>query len=265
MRRCPGIGGRPCGTYMSPLFRDPHPTCTRCTGRSCSYKSTCDTCDGWSLDQWEHYSLKCAYVGRSKSSSRHAGDPIETASDPPLSPAPTRSVSPTPPSLTLPPPSEGMGEGSEAPSVVNVKEQCVSSPTSMPTREHEERGRDTPHVRGGEGEASSTYLASAEGGGGSSQPQPDTLEDKSPPSPSQLRLKISSYHHVDDWGEEGEDDVPSPAPSPPQAKRRREQRERGTHRSRAPDFHEKSARLCSPTKEHPQPRGRDRRTAPARP
>ena len=161
MRRCPGVGGCPCGTYMSPLFRDPHPTCTRYRGRSCSYKSTCDTCDGWSLDQWEHYRLERAYAGSSKSSSRRAGDSIETASNSPLSPASTRSVSPTPPSLPLPPPSEGLGEGSEAPSIVNVKEPRVSSPTSMPTQEHGERGRDTPPVRGGEGEASSTSLASA--------------------------------------------------------------------------------------------------------
>ena len=169
-----------------------------------------------------------------------------------------RSVSTTSPSLPLPPPSEGLGEGSEAPSVVNVKEPRVSSPTSMPTREHEERGRDTPQVRGGEREASSTSLALGGGGGESSQPQPDTLEDKSPPSPSHLRLKISSYHHVDDWGEEGEDRVPSPAPSPLQAKRRREERER------APDFQEKSARCRSPTRECPQPHGHDRRAALAR-
>ena len=169
MRRCPGIGSRPCRTYMSPLFRDPDPTCTRCRGRSCSYNSTCNTCDGWSLDQWEHYRLKSAYAGRSKSSSRHAGDPIETASNPPLSPASTRSVSPSPPSLPLPPPSEGMGEGSEAPSVtnisvVNVNELHVPSPTSMPSRVHEERGRDTTQVRGEEGEVSFTSLASAGGG-----------------------------------------------------------------------------------------------------
>ena len=102
-------------------------------------------------------------------------------------------------------------------------------------------------------------------GWGDSQPQPDTLEDKSPPSPNQLRLKISSYHHVDDWGVEGEDRVPSPAPSPPQAKRRRDLRERGTDRARAPDFHEKSARRRFPTRERPQPHGRDRRTVSARP
>ena len=134
MRRCPGVGDHQCGTYMSPLFRDPHPTCTRCRGRSCSYKSTCETCDGWSLDQWEHYRLKCTYAGRSKSSSCHAGDPIETASNPPLSSASTRSVSPMPLSLPLPTPSEGLGEGREALSVVNIKEPRVSSPPSMPTQ-----------------------------------------------------------------------------------------------------------------------------------
>ena len=47
---------------------------------------------------------------------------------------------------------------------------------------------------------------------------------------------------MDDWGVEGEDRVPSPAPSPLQSKRRREERERGTDRTRAPDFQEKSAR-----------------------
>ena len=169
-----------------------------------------------------------------------------------------------------PPPSEGTGEGSEAPSVanisvVNVNEPRVPSPTSMPSLEHEERGRDTFQVRGEEGEASSTSLALGGGGGGgeSSQPQPDPLEDKSPPLPNQLRLKISC-HHVDDWGVEGEDRVPSPALSPLQGKRRREERERGMDRTRAPDFQEKSARRRSPPTERPQPHGRYHRTATAR-
>ena len=161
MRRYPGVGGRECGTFMSPLFRDPHPKCTRCRGRSCSSTSTCKICDGWSLGQWEHFRLKRAYAGHSKSSSRHAGDPIETASNPPLSPASTRSVSPLPPSLSFPPPSEGLGEGREAPSVVNIKEPRVSSLSSVPTHEQGERGSDTPQVRAGEGDASATSLASA--------------------------------------------------------------------------------------------------------
>ena len=158
MRRCPGVGGRECGIFMSPLFRDPHPTCSRCRGRSCSYKSTCKTCDGWSLDQWEHYRLKHAYAGRSKSSSRHAGNPIETASNPPLSPASTRSAPPSFP--PPPPPSEGLGEGREAPSVVDIKEPRVSSPPSVPLQEQGEGGMDTPQVCGGKGDASATSLTS---------------------------------------------------------------------------------------------------------
>ena len=209
---------------MSPLFRDLHPTCTKCRGRSCSSTSTCKTCDGWSLDQWEHFHLKRAYAGCSKSSSRHAGDPIETASNHPLSPASTRSISPAPPSLSFPPPSEGLGEGREAPSVVVIKEPRVSSPASVPAHEQGERGRDTPQVRDGEGGASTTSLALVVcvcgWGGGSAQPQPGALPDKLPPSPGPLRLKISSCHHVDNWREEGEHRAPSPAPSSPQAKRR---------------------------------------------
>ena len=89
----------------------------------------------------------------------------------------------------------------------------MSSPSSVPTHEQGERGRDTPQVRAEEGDASATSLAAGGGGGVSAQPQPDALADKSPPSPGPLRLKIS-YHHVDDWGEEGEYHVPSPAPPP---------------------------------------------------
>ena len=42
----------------------------------------------------------------------------------------------------------------------------MSSPTSLPKQEHVERGRDTPQVCDGEGETSSTSLASAGGEGG---------------------------------------------------------------------------------------------------
>ena len=68
------------------------------------------------------------------------------------------------------PPVEGLEEGREAPSVVNVKEPRVSSPTSMSAQEHGERRRDTAQVRGGEGDASSTSLAT--GGGGGNIPSP---------------------------------------------------------------------------------------------
>ena len=56
----------------------------------------------------------------------------------------------------------------------------MSSSTSMPTREHEERGRDTPRsVVGREKRPLPPSLRRGEGGGESSQPQPDSLEDKS--------------------------------------------------------------------------------------
>ena len=126
---------------MSPLFRDPHPTCARCRGRSCSSTSTCKVCDGWSLDQWEHFRLKRAYAGRSKSFSRHSGDPIETASNPPTPPPPfvhglheVRFAR-----ASLPPPSEGLGEGREALGVVDIKEPRVSPSQSVVTTA-------TPHL-----------------------------------------------------------------------------------------------------------------------
>ena len=194
MRRCPGVGGRECGTFMSPLFRDPHPTCTRCRGRICSSTSTCTICDGWSLTQWEHFRNKRAYAGRSKSSSRHSGDPTETASNPPLSPASTRSVSPAPPSLPTPHPSEGLGEGREVTGVVNVKPPRVSSSPSVPKHKQGERGRDTlrtgmplppPSLRG---------VGGGGGGGGYGPAQPDSLAVKSPPLPS-----LPPSQHVDHW------------------------------------------------------------------
>ena len=43
-RLCPGVGGRKCGAFMSPIFRDPHPTCARCRGKKCTSDVTCDIC-----------------------------------------------------------------------------------------------------------------------------------------------------------------------------------------------------------------------------
>ena len=260
MRLYPGNGGLPCGTYMSPLFRGPHPTCNKCRGRTCSYDTTCYICNGWSVDQWEHYRHKCAYAERSKSSSRHAGDPIETASNPPLSPTSTSSVSPLPPSLPLPPPSEGSGEGSEAPSVsnivnVNVNEPSVSPPTSMPSREHGEGGggRDTLKVGNGEREAASTSLASAGVREEPLRPQPDPLDEKLHSSPIKFRPNLPSAHHVDDWGENGEYRPPSPTSPQPRTKRKREKREQAIDQARAADFYEKSARRRSPHRARPRP------------
>ena len=253
--------GRPCGTYMSPLFRDPHPTCEKCRGRKCSYDTMCDICDGWSVKQWEHFNRKRSYAQRNKSSSRHAGDPIETASNPPLSPASTRSASPSPTSLPPPPPSEGSGEGSEAPSVSNIisdnlNEPLVSSPTSIPSRGHGEGGRDTPKVGNGEREASPTSLASAVGREKPPRPQPDTLDEKLNSSPTKFRPNRPSTHHVDDWDNNGAYRPPSLTSLHPRNKRKREEKGWPIDQAQAADFYEKSASRLSPHREHPRsPRG----------
>ena len=65
-RLCPGVGSRRCGVFMSPIFRDPHPTCTRYRGIKYMADVTCDICRDWSVAQWEAF-LKCSpYSGRRK-------------------------------------------------------------------------------------------------------------------------------------------------------------------------------------------------------
>ena len=54
-RLCPGVGGRRCGVFISPIFRDPHPTCARCWGIKCTADVTCDICKDWSVVQWEAF------------------------------------------------------------------------------------------------------------------------------------------------------------------------------------------------------------------
>ena len=65
-RLCPGVGGRRCGAFMSPLFRDPHPTFARCRGIKCSADVTCDICKDWSVTQWEAFLKRRPYSERCK-------------------------------------------------------------------------------------------------------------------------------------------------------------------------------------------------------
>ena len=80
MRLCPGVSDRKCGVYMSPVQLDPHLTCARCRGRNCTSDSTCSTCEGWSLGQWESFNKERSYAGRKKFSKCHAGDSTSLAS-----------------------------------------------------------------------------------------------------------------------------------------------------------------------------------------
>ena len=124
-RLCPGVDGRKCGTYMSPMFRDPHPTCARCRGRNCARDSTCSFCQDRLLAQWEAFHAKRSYTDRKKSNSRHAGGPTSLTSETPLSSAPVKPAAPSP---FRPPPSEGSGIGEKTKSDNPKQTQVSSSP-----------------------------------------------------------------------------------------------------------------------------------------
>ena len=76
-RLCPGVGGRRCGAFMSPLFRDSHPTCARCRDTKCSADVTCDIFKDWSVVQWEEFLKKHPYSGCHKK--RPSGSALPTA------------------------------------------------------------------------------------------------------------------------------------------------------------------------------------------
>ena len=63
-RLCPGVDGRKCGAYMSPVVKNPHPTCTRCRGRNCTGDSTCNSCKDWSLVHWDAFNTKRSHTDR---------------------------------------------------------------------------------------------------------------------------------------------------------------------------------------------------------
>ena len=64
---CPGVGGRKCGAFLSSLDRDPHPTCTRCSGKICTRDMTCDFCVGWTPRLWELFAKKRTCKERKRS------------------------------------------------------------------------------------------------------------------------------------------------------------------------------------------------------
>ena len=98
---CPGVGGRRCGAFMSPLFRDPHPTCSRCQGRRCTSDVTCDICKDWSVAQWEVFLKKQSCSGRRKSRPSGSDLPAAPQTLPPSALASSEAGRPAPP---IPPP-----------------------------------------------------------------------------------------------------------------------------------------------------------------
>ena len=136
-RLCPGVGGRRCGAFMPPLFRDPHPTCTRCRGTKCSADVTCDICKDWSVAQWEAFLKKLPYSGHRKKRPSGSALPTTPPTLPPSASASSEAGRPAPPPRPPTPPSEGCGCSGEMEGVPRVDSCEVSSP-------REERGGGGP-------------------------------------------------------------------------------------------------------------------------
>ena len=127
---CPGVGDRRCGAFMSPLFRDLHPTCARCSGVKCTADVTCDICKDWSVAQWEAFLKKRSYSGRSKSLPSGSALPPAPPTLPPSASASLEDGHPAPPPHPPTPPSEGRGRTEESEGVSRVGFCGVSSPPS---------------------------------------------------------------------------------------------------------------------------------------
>ncbi|XP_068232582.1 uncharacterized protein [Palaemon carinicauda] len=101
MRTCPGIAGRPCGTFMSAMDTDPHTLCPQCRGRRCDQENKCNECREWSASQWERFGRQrkkkskrdCSPSGVAlkEEGSRDSSFAAQTSSEAPPRPAPKES------------------------------------------------------------------------------------------------------------------------------------------------------------------------------
>ena len=111
-RLCPVVGGRRCGAFMYPLFRDPH--------------QTCDICKDWSVVQWEAFWKRLPYIERC--TERPSGSTLPSA---PSTLPPWLLQEPDALSLPLgrsPPPSEGRDRLEETEGVPSVGSREVLPP-----------------------------------------------------------------------------------------------------------------------------------------
>ena len=138
-RLCPGVGGRRCGAFMSPIFRDPHPTCARCRGIKCTADVTCDICKDWSVAQWEVFLKRHPYSGCRKKCPSGSALPSASQTPPPSTSVSSEAGCPVLPPRSLPPPSEGRtAQGRWRVSTAWV---LTSSPLPLPFSRRKERGK----------------------------------------------------------------------------------------------------------------------------
>ena len=183
-RVCPGVGGRKCSMFMSPVSRDPHPTCSRCRGRKCSSDLPCGDCHDWSLEQWEIYNKRRSYAERNRPPSRHSGNPTVPNTITPCSPTSKLAASaPAPLPHSAPAPSEGPVSGEET-SSEDSKRTCVflSPLDAWQTREKGGWG-DKDMELAADGSASPLHLPSEGGRMEPSYLQPPPIVTKAQTSP----------------------------------------------------------------------------------
>ena len=150
-RLCPGVGAVGVGAFMSPIFRDPHPTCARCRGVKCTADVTCDICKDWSVAQWEAFLKHRPYSGRRKKCPSGSALPPASQTPPPSASASSEAGRPVLPPQSLPPPSEGRDCSGEVEGVHRVGSCEVPLPSSL-------------HSMGGEGGGAARGLASVGAG-----------------------------------------------------------------------------------------------------
>ena len=185
-RLCPGNGGKKCGAFMSPLFRDLHPTCARCRGQRCSDDMTCDICKDWSVTQWEKYHCKRSYSERRKN--RPPGSILlPSKTSPTVPPASTETWPPVSLSLPLPlpPPSEGRGIAGK---VLGVS-RAYSSPSSC-ARSRGEGGGGASAVAGSGAVSADSSLMGGRGSAAIPPSQPSPVLARSTPVPGPSGLLV---------------------------------------------------------------------------
>ena len=232
-RLCPGVGGCRCGVFMSPIFRDPHPTCARCRGIKYTVDVTCDICKDWSVAQWEAFLKRLPYNGRRKKCPSGSVLPPASPTPPPSVLASSEAGRPALPPRSLPPPSEGRDRSGEVEGVHCVGSREAPTPSSLQSKEGVGGGAARALASAGAGDLATSSLP-GEGVAGSSCSQESlVLADPDPvafSSSSRGDRRSHSGGKGDSTGDRSRSH--SSRLSPPRGRASREERRCARFRSR---------------------------------